>query len=106
DARRRYVVTQSLPERDHPRDLAPPQSARLNWTSGVGRHLLWPLPRATRFGRGIPAICNARRAFGGHGRSVTLRCLLVDDNGGFLEAARRLLERDGIDVVGVATTGT
>jgi len=37
---------------------------------------------------------------------VTLRCLLVDDNGGFLEAARRLLERDGIDVVGVATTGT
>ena len=37
---------------------------------------------------------------------MTLRCLLVDDNGGFLEAARRLLERDGIDVVGVATTGT
>src|SRR5260370_19169295 len=44
--------------------------------------------------------------FGGHDRNVTLRCLLVDDNGGFLEAARRLLERDGIDVVGVATTGT
>jgi two-component system nitrate/nitrite response regulator NarL len=37
---------------------------------------------------------------------VTLRCLLVDDNLGFLEAARRLLERDGIDVVGVVTTGT
>jgi DNA-binding NarL/FixJ family response regulator len=37
---------------------------------------------------------------------VTLRCLLVDDNRGFLGAARRLLERDGIDVVGVATTGT
>jgi two-component system, NarL family, nitrate/nitrite response regulator NarL len=37
---------------------------------------------------------------------VTLRCLLVDDNGDFLAAARRQLERDGIDVVGVATTGT
>jgi two-component system, NarL family, nitrate/nitrite response regulator NarL len=35
-----------------------------------------------------------------------MRCLLVDDNLGFLEAARRLLERDGIDVVGAATTGT
>ena len=45
-------------------------------------------------------------AFGRHGRSVTLRCLLVDDNLGFLETARRLLERDGIDVVGVAMTGT
>ena len=37
---------------------------------------------------------------------MPLRCLLVDDNLGFLETARRLLERDGIDVVGVATTGT
>ena len=37
---------------------------------------------------------------------MTLRCLLVDDNLGFLEAARSLLEREGIDVVGVATTGT
>src|SRR5260370_38351573 len=44
--------------------------------------------------------------FGGHDRNVTLRCLLVDDNGGFLEAARRLLGRDGLNVVGVATTGT
>jgi DNA-binding NarL/FixJ family response regulator len=36
---------------------------------------------------------------------MTLRCLLVDDSSGFLDAARVLLERQGIDVVGVASTG-
>jgi CheY-like chemotaxis protein len=33
-----------------------------------------------------------------------LRCLLVDDSPGFLLAARRLLERQGISVVGVASS--
>jgi DNA-binding NarL/FixJ family response regulator len=33
-----------------------------------------------------------------------LRCLLVDDSQGFLQAARRLLERQGIAVVGMAST--
>jgi DNA-binding NarL/FixJ family response regulator len=32
------------------------------------------------------------------------RYLLVDDNRGFLEAARDLLEGEGVDVVGVAST--
>ena len=36
---------------------------------------------------------------------VGLRCLIVDDNPGFLEAARALLEQEGIQVVGVASTG-
>jgi two-component system nitrate/nitrite response regulator NarL len=35
---------------------------------------------------------------------VALRCLLVDDSTHFLEAASRLLERQGIAVVGVAST--
>jgi DNA-binding NarL/FixJ family response regulator len=35
---------------------------------------------------------------------VSLRTLIVDDNAGFLEAARDLLEREGITVVGVAST--
>jgi CheY-like chemotaxis protein len=35
---------------------------------------------------------------------VALRCLLVDDSRHFLEAASRLLERQGIAVVGVACT--
>ncbi len=34
-----------------------------------------------------------------------LRCLIVDDNPHFLDAARGLLEREGVAVVGVASTG-
>ncbi|MDT7599685.1 MAG: hypothetical protein QOK26_1762 [Pseudonocardiales bacterium] len=34
---------------------------------------------------------------------VVLRCLIVDDNPRFLDAARVLLEREGITVVGVAS---
>jgi DNA-binding NarL/FixJ family response regulator len=33
-----------------------------------------------------------------------LRCLIVDDSPLFLEAARALLEREGVSVVGVAST--
>jgi DNA-binding NarL/FixJ family response regulator len=35
---------------------------------------------------------------------VQSRCLIVDDNQPFLDAARLLLEREGMPVVGVATT--
>ncbi|MCW2913162.1 MAG: putative transcriptional regulator [Actinomycetia bacterium] len=35
---------------------------------------------------------------------VVLRCLIVDDNDHFLAVARDLLERQGISVVGVAST--
>ena len=34
---------------------------------------------------------------------VALRCLIVDDNNGFRDAARSLLEREEIEVVGVAS---
>jgi CheY-like chemotaxis protein len=36
---------------------------------------------------------------------MSLRCLIVDDNPGFLHAARALLEQQGVQVVGVASTG-
>jgi hypothetical protein len=36
--------------------------------------------------------------------AATLRCLIVDDSPRFLDAARGLLERQGIRVVGVAST--
>jgi DNA-binding NarL/FixJ family response regulator len=36
---------------------------------------------------------------------MPLRCLIVDDNLAFLEAATTLLEREGVSVVGVASTG-
>jgi chemotaxis response regulator CheB len=35
-----------------------------------------------------------------------VRCLIVDDSRRFAEAARALLERQGLQVVGVATNGT
>jgi DNA-binding NarL/FixJ family response regulator len=35
---------------------------------------------------------------------VQIRCLIVDDHQPFLDAARLLLEREGVAVVGVATT--
>jgi CheY-like chemotaxis protein len=34
-----------------------------------------------------------------------LRCLIVDDSARFLDAARDLLEREGLAVLGVASTG-
>jgi DNA-binding NarL/FixJ family response regulator len=34
-----------------------------------------------------------------------LRCLIVDDNASFLEAATDLLRRQGVEVVGVASSG-
>jgi DNA-binding NarL/FixJ family response regulator len=36
---------------------------------------------------------------------MDMRCLIVDDNARFLEAARGVLERDGIVVAGVASDG-
>jgi CheY-like chemotaxis protein len=37
--------------------------------------------------------------------SVSLRCLIVDDNPRFSDAASSLLEEDGISVVGIAMSG-
>jgi DNA-binding NarL/FixJ family response regulator len=34
-----------------------------------------------------------------------LRCLIIDDSPDFLDAARRLLQQEGIAVVGVASSG-
>jgi CheY-like chemotaxis protein len=36
---------------------------------------------------------------------VALRCVIVDDSSGFQRAARALLEQEGMQVVGVASTG-
>jgi DNA-binding NarL/FixJ family response regulator len=36
---------------------------------------------------------------------MPLRCVIVDDNLGFLHAARLLLEQEGLQVVGVARSG-
>lgn len=41
-------------------------------------------------------VCNAAR--------VSLQCVIVDDSDSFLDASRVLLERQGLEVVGVANT--
>src|SRR5437763_6725450 len=40
-----------------------------------------------------------------HPRNMALRCFIVDDNRRVLRAAQNLLEREGISVVGLASTG-
>lgn len=63
---------------------------RADGTSGrAGGFLLAAMQR-----RRIPATLNRMR----------LRCLLVDDNGAFLEAASALLQREGVTVLGVASS--
>jgi DNA-binding NarL/FixJ family response regulator len=42
--------------------------------------------------------------YAGAGMLGWVRCVIVDDNEPFLQEARELLEREGIDVIGVATT--
>jgi hypothetical protein len=41
---------------------------------------------------------------GCHAGPMGLRCLIVDDSPGFLQAARALLEQEGMTVVGIAST--
>ncbi len=47
-----------------------------------------------------------RRVFVGEADLVSLRCLIVDDNEAFLSSASRLLESQGVDVVGSARTSS
>jgi DNA-binding NarL/FixJ family response regulator len=45
-----------------------------------------------------------RRRHTGHAEDATLRCLIVDDSQVFLESACLLLRREGVAVVGLAST--
>ena len=80
-------------------------------TSGVAARGFEPphgTPKRKVLGRphiAIAATCNADRGRLLHTAAMSLRCLIVDDNPRFLEAASASLEREGIDVAGTATTG-
>jgi DNA-binding NarL/FixJ family response regulator len=50
----------------------------------------------------IPATCNAAGVATWDSDAVRLRCVIVDDDGAFLQVARALLERQGITVEGIA----
>jgi DNA-binding NarL/FixJ family response regulator len=53
----------------------------------------------------IPATCNAVGIAAWDPDAVRLRCVIVDDDGAFLNVARALLEQQGITVAGVAHGG-
>jgi DNA-binding NarL/FixJ family response regulator len=53
---------------------------------------------------GIPASRNAAALFAWHHDRVSLRFLLVDDNDAFLRSAGVLLQREGMTMVGVASS--
>src|SRR3954454_10294970 len=63
----------------------------------AGHHLMPTAPEH-------PGSGNAPRNRTGDAGQVRLRCLIIDDSPLFLEAARALLELDGISVVAVAST--
>jgi CheY-like chemotaxis protein len=52
----------------------------------------------------FPASRNAAALYLGQSERMPLRCLLVDDNEVFLETASLLLEREGLTVVGMASS--
>ena len=60
---------------------------------------------ATHGGRGFQLAGMVRRGRGCHAWRVALWCLIVDDNAGFLDAARTLLECQDVAVAGVASSG-
>jgi hydroxymethylbilane synthase len=77
----------------------PPRAQAHPWTSSSRS----PTDRGFA-GRGrIPASCNVAAPHPCQHDRMPLRCLLVDDNDAFLEAASGLLQREGVTVVGVAS---
>ena len=61
----------------------------------------WPhVPASPKY----PGSGNAAGSGSRDARRMPLRCLIVDDSRCFMEAARALLEREGLAVVGVAST--
>jgi DNA-binding NarL/FixJ family response regulator len=51
----------------------------------------------------IPANPNAGSTAGSNAEEVLMSCLLVDDNQAFVEAARGVLDPDGVQVTGTAS---
>ena len=111
---RRWTLALLLAQGSNGRSRSPLRTADI--AGGSGR----PSVHVASIGRGlrrqrclrsvgtteIPASWNATAASAGHpeSRTTIMRLLIVDDNAHFLEAARDLLEREGMTVVAVAST--
>jgi DNA-binding NarL/FixJ family response regulator len=66
----------------------------------------WPPDRGRGGASGFRVAAMWGSQTGCHAHEVVRRCLIVDDNERFLTVARASLERDGLEVVGTATTIT
>jgi len=73
---------------------------RANGITASGRFAY--TPACTRRPAKTPAGCDAARGVQCHPGLMEFRVLIVDDNGAFLFAARRLLAREGLQIVGMA----
>ncbi len=87
-----------------PATPVPPAAKPLRW---LPQERLWRVVRLPGPPRGFrfPASCNAERGRRCDAGGIALRCLIADDNASFLEAATDLLRRQGVAVVGVASSG-
>ena len=90
-ARRPVCSCSVVPESPRSSAASSPTSSEPAWSSGQGD--------------AMAASRNGHPRWRSYPEAVALRCLIVDDNPGFLHAARALLEQEGIRVVGVASTG-
>jgi DNA-binding NarL/FixJ family response regulator len=70
--------------------------------SGIEASSDLPARLAERFGFLLAPMRS--RAFPASLNRMAVECLIVDDNRDFLEAARTLLEREGLTIAGVAST--
>ena len=84
-------------------DQARPAGERSRSPVGAGGPAVPRSPLSPSCG-GIPASRNAAAPYPWQSMHMPLRCLLVDDSDAFLEAASVLLEREGLTVVGMASS--
>ena len=103
---RRIFVTEGTVEKARPQhlDQARPARERQPSTGGCWRFCGSWKPAEAEAMAEFPASRNAAAPYPGHSDRMPLRCLLVDDNEAFLETASVLLEREGLAVVGLASS--
>src|SRR4051812_12451082 len=85
--------------------IAATATLRLPASATIGVAASWNTAAPPRSGPGdFPASGNARASERWDASTVSRRCLIVDDNAGYLSEASDLLQRQGMSVVGVAST--
>lgn len=91
---------------DGPAVIAVTATLRIPASATIGLAASWNGASSVRYGADdFPASGNARASTRCDAFVVSRRCLIVDDNPGYLREARDLLLREGMSVVEVASNG-